>query len=173
MLLVLAELELDPLTFRVAMAVESDKVLGGEFLLSAGVEPSRRLWEEHGTESNDAGEHELKANRDHPRGVCSLVLESSTRSTASNKGTDRPHDIVEAGDDTTVSRVRDLDDEETTGHKLINAGSLDASNLDNDADDDDPGANGHTSTATPSINGRSNTRNGDNGTDLVHGSDDT
>lgn len=66
MLLVLVELELNPFTLRVTMAVEAGKVLLGELLLSVGVQPSRRLGEKHGAETNDTREHELKANGDHP-----------------------------------------------------------------------------------------------------------
>lgn len=110
MFLVLMKLELDPFTIRVSTAVELDEVLGGKLLLSASVQPSRRLRKQHGAKEDGAREHELETDRDHPRGVSSLVRPTSESSTASNKSTNRPHDVVETSDDTTVSRVRDLDD---------------------------------------------------------------
>lgn len=188
MLLVLVKLELDPLTLGVTVTVESGEVILSKLLLSVGVQPSRRLGQKHGAEANDTREHELKTNRDHPRSVGSLVVQATTNSTASNKGADGPHDVVETSDDTTVSRVRDFDDvgrtggggdgdteseEESTSHELSDAGVCVAGELDNDTDDDDPSSDCHTGTATPSINTGSNKRNSDDGTDLIHGSDDT
>ena len=137
MLLVLVKLELDPLTLGVTVTVEFGEVILSKLLLSVGVQPSRRFGQKHGAEANDTREHELKTNRDHPRSVGSLVVQATTNSTASNKGADGPHDVVETSDDTTVSRVRDFDDvgrtggggdgdteseEEATSHELSNAG---------------------------------------------------
>jgi hypothetical protein len=188
MLLVLVELELDPLTLRVAVAMEFSEVLLGKLLLPVGVQPSRGLGEKHGAETNHTREHELKANRDHPRFVGSLVVPATTNSTASNEGTDRPHDVVETSDDTTVSGVGDFDDvgrtggggdgdteteEKATSHELSDAGVCVAGELNDDTDDDDPSSDCHTGTATPSIDTGSNKRNSDDGTDLIHRSDDT
>jgi hypothetical protein len=108
--------------------------------------------------------------------------------TASNKSTNRPHDVVESSDDTTVGRVRDFNDicgtsssgdgdteseEEATGHELTNTGVRVTCELNNDTDDNDPSTNGHTGTATPGVNTGSNERNSDDGTNLIHGGDDT
>jgi hypothetical protein len=188
MLLVLVELELDPLTLGVTVTVESGEVLLGKLLLSVGVQPSRRLGEKHGAEANDTREHELKTNGDHPGFVSSLIVPATTNSTASNEGTDGPHDVVETSDDTTVSGVRDFDDvgrtgsggdgdteteEEATSHELSDAGVCVAGELNDDTDDDNPSSDCHTGTATPSIDTGSNKRNSDDGTDLIHGGDDT
>jgi hypothetical protein len=188
MFLVLMKLELDPFAVRVSMTVELDEVVDGQLLSTASVQPTRGLREQHGKEEDGAREHELKANRDHPRGVGSLVGPTTEGGTASNEGTDRPHDVVETSDDTTVSRVRDLNDvggtsgsgdgdtetkEEAASHELINTSGLDTGDLDNDTDDDDERPNGHTGAASPSIDSRTNGGNSDDGTNLVHGSDDT
>jgi hypothetical protein len=87
-----------------------------------------------------------------------------------------------------MSRVRDLDnvgrtssggdrdtetEEETASHELVNAGGLDAGDLDDDADNDDKGANSHTSPTTPGIDTGADTRDSNDRANLVHGGNNT
>lgn len=187
MLLVLSDLELDPFTLGVAVAVESDQVLPGLLLLVAGVQPSRRLGEPERAKGNDAREHQLKTKGDHPGGPAAMV-KTASRSTASDEGTDGPHDVVETGDDTAMGGMRDFDNvdgaggggdgnaeskEETSTHELIDVGSDIAGELDNDTDDDDARADYHAGSSAPGVDGRADKGDSDDGTNLVHGGDDT
>lgn len=187
MLLILVELELDPLAVGVTMAVEPDQVLGSQLHLAVSVQPTWRLGEPHGTKANDAREQQLKTDWDHPRRVASDV-EPASGSTARNQGADGPHDVVKTGDDTTVGRVGDFDDvdgtgsgsdtdteaeEEAASHELVDTGVDVGGELDDDADDDDPGANCHANSSTPCVDEGTDKGNGDDGSDLVHGGDNT
>jgi hypothetical protein len=187
MLLILIKLELNPFTLGVALAVEPDQVLGGLLLLVVSVEPSRGLGEPEGTEGDDGGEHQLETEGDHP-GSFTRMVKAASRRTASNEGSDGPHDVVETGDDTTVGRVRDFDDvdraggggdsntetkEETASHELVDASGVVAGELDDDTDDDDRGTNCHAGTSAPGIDGGTNKGDSYDGTNLVHGGDDT
>lgn len=116
-----------------------------------------------------------------------MVKTASSR-TASNEGSDGPHDVVETGDDTTMGRVRDFDDvdgaggggdrntetkEETASHELVDTGGDVAGELDNDTDDDDRGTDCHAGSSAPGIDGGTNKGDSYDGTNLVHGGDDT
>ena len=187
MLLVLVQLELNPFTLGVALSVKPDQVLSGLLLLVVSVEPSRGLGEPHGAEGDDGGEHQLETERDHPGSSASMVKTASRRA-GSDEGTNGPHDVVETSDDTTVGGVRDFDDvdgaggsgdgntetkEEAASHELVDAGGVEAGELDNDTDDDDGGTNCHAGTSTPGIDGGTNKGDSNDGTNLVHGGDDT
>lgn len=187
MLLVLLKLELDPFAVAISMSVKLHEDISGLLLSATGVEPSGRLGEEHGTNADDTGEHHLDTDGDHPRDVA-LVFDTTTSTAGSNESTDGPHDVVETGDETTVSGVGDLDDvdgaggggngdteteEESTGLELTDTGGLDAGDLDNDTDDNDEGTDEHAHSSAPGIDSRADERNGADGTDLVHGSDNT
>lgn len=187
MLLILVELELDPFALGIAVAVEPHQVFGSLLRLAVRVQPTGRLGEPHGAKGNDTREQQLKTDWDHPRRVASDV-ETTSGGTASNQGADGPHDVVKTGDDTTVGRVGNFDnvygsgsssdtdaeaEEEAAGHELVDTGVDDGGELDDDADDDDPGANRHSNSSTPCVDEGTDKGNGDDGSDLVHGGDNT
>lgn len=108
-LLVLHQLELDPLAVRVPSAVVLCERGDCLVALSAGVMPARRLGEEESAKRDDAGEHELETDGDHPGGVA-FVGEATAGSTAGDEGSDGPHDVVETPDDAAVGWMGCLDD---------------------------------------------------------------
>ena len=66
-------------------------------------------------------------------------------------------------------------EEEATTHELPDrvGTSSHAGNLDNNTEDDNSGGAEHSSTSSPGIDSWADERNGGDGTDLVHGGDDT
>lgn len=186
-LLVLTQLEFHPLAVWAPPAVQSGERVLGLFPLSSSVVPAGRLGEEHRAEQDDAWEHQLEANRNHP-GRVSSVVETATGSPCGDEGTNGPHDVVETGNNSTEGRVGHFDDihgtsgsgdgdteteEEATRHELGDAGIYDTDSLDDDTEDDDEGSDKHANATAPGINGWTNEGNGTHAADLVDGRDKT
>lgn len=108
-LLVLHQLELDPLAIRVASAVVSSERVDCLVALSAGVKPARRLGEEESAKRDNAWKHQLQADGDHP-GCVSPVGEATTGSTAGDEGSYGPHDVIQTADNAAVGGMGCLDD---------------------------------------------------------------
>lgn len=162
----------------------------GAIWLTVDVEPSRGLWEEPGAENDDHWEHHLNTDWDGPGSSRSLVGEASASGAGSDQSTNWPHDVVETSGHSAVSWVRYLNDvtwssgtentdtkteEEATTHELSNrlGTSSHAGDLNNNTEDDNSGGAKHSSTSSPGIDSWADERNGGDGTDLVHGGDDT
>ena len=188
--LVLRHLELHPGVLDGALTVVLGKNGLSTIWLAVDVEPSWGLWEEPGAENDDHWEHHLKTDWDGPGGRGSTVGETSASGTGSNESTDWPHDVVQTSGNSAVSWVRNLDDvtwsgstenadteteEEATAHELSDRvfTSLDAGNLNDDTENDNGGGAEHSSTSSPGVDCWADERNGSDGTDLVHGGDDT
>lgn len=188
--LVLRHLELDPSVLDGALTVVLGKNGLGAIWLAMDVEPSGRLGEEPGAENDDHWEHHLKTDWDRPGSRGSLVGETSASGAGCDEGTDWPHDVVETSGHSAVSWVRDLNDvtwssctentdtkteEEATTHKLSNRiGTCKcAGDLNNNTENDNSSRAEHSSTSSPGIDSWADERNGGDGTDLVHGGDDT
>ena len=160
---VFPHLELDPFTLWVSIAV----ILGQECLslvhLSIRVEPARRLGNEPGEEENESREHHLEPDWKDPRNVSSHV-DSAAGCSTGNDGTDRPEDIIECSNSSTVCGVGDLNDvtwscgghkldthshEETATHELVNIPRRNTGALDDDANDDDSSSKEHAKSSAP------------------------
>lgn len=164
-----------------------DQDCGSQLTLSSGVEPTWGLREDQRAEHDDTGKHHLNPNRNQPRYVA-LVIKTAACCSTGNNGTDGPHDIVETSYDTTVRRMGHFHDvgrtsgsgngntktqQETPTHKLWDAGVVNGTDLDNDANNDNDGPDKHADSSAPGINGRTDEGDGDNRTDLIHGRDNT
>lgn len=188
--LVLRHLELNPGVIDGALTMVLGKNGLGAIWLAVDVEPSWGLWKEPGAENDDHWEHHLKTDWDGPGSRGSLVGETSASGAGSDESTDWPHNVVETSGHSAVSWVRDLNDvtwssgtentdtkteEEATTHELSNRvrTSSHAGNLNNNTEDDNSGGAEHSSTSSPGIDSWTDERNGGDGTDLVHGGDDT
>ena len=112
---VLVDLELDPLALGVSLAVEASESSLGLGLTSASEQPTRGLGKQQSADCDETREHDLEADGDHPGGVAALVVQTTTGGTTGNHGTNGPHDVVETGDETTVSGVGHLNNVNGTG----------------------------------------------------------
>lgn len=188
--LVLGHLKQDPGVLWVTLTVVLGEDGASAVWLAVDIKPSWGLWEEPGAKNDNHWEQHLKTDWDGPGGVGSWVGKTSTSGAGGDQSTNWPEDVVETGDNSSVGWVRDLDDvtwtggtentdaeteEETTTHELSDGviASWNTGDLNDNTEDNDGGSTEHGSASSPGVDGWTDERNGDHGTDLVHSGDDT
>lgn len=92
-LLVFAQLEVDPDTVLVALAMVLREDTAALLTLAVDVQPTRRLGQKPHENDDDAGEEDLKPDGNDP-GVGSLVVKGTAYSTGSEDGTGEPEGVV-------------------------------------------------------------------------------
>lgn len=186
-LLILGNLQLDPLRLWIAETMPFSQGRNGLFPPVAHKQPSWALGNEVDEEDNQTGEEHLKPSRNQPRHIASQV-QASSNSARGQDGSSEPEGIAVRGDDSSPSRMCCFDDvngasgrdyrhaeteEKATTFQLRHVACNACSSVDNCADDDNRSADEHANLASPGIDGRSYKWQRDDSSNLIHGGVDS
>lgn len=151
--------------------------------LVVNIEPARGLGDEPAEEDDQAREEHLKVDRDGPADV-SLESDRTADGARGQDGAGEPESVAVGSEDTTVGRVRGLNNvdgtssrddgdaetkQETTTLELTDVAVEGGGTVDDGANDDEPSTDLHANLPAPSIDSRTNEEQSSDTANLVHG----